>query len=157
MKIKYLSLTLQFQNDLRMKRLLLIFILFCGIIPVNAQLSKLAFLCKKGEPFYVFLNGIQQNEKPGIIVKIENVPAPNYKLKIVFANHFIRPIEKQIFFTAGMETNYLIKRRSSKEYYLSVLSVVPKIKDVDTVKYQEIVTYSSIPLPFRKNGTAEAE
>lgn len=133
-----------------MKKLILLFILTTGIIAANAQLSKLAFLCKKGEPFYVFLNGIQQNEKPGIIVKVEDIPAPNYQLRIVFANHFIKPIEKQIFFTPGMETNYMIKEKEDGVYYLSLLSVVPKVKDADTIKYQEIVDYSNVPLPYRK-------
>ncbi len=44
----------------------------------------------------------------------------------------------------------MIKEKEDGVYYLSLLSVVPKVKDADTIKYQEIVDYSNVPLPYRK-------
>ena len=117
---------------------------------LHAQ-SDLVFFSSKGEVFYVYLNGIQQNKEPGSIISIQNVPAPNYKLKIRF--HYEKqspPIEKEIFFTPGKEINYIIKQNKEGNFVLRFYSEVPRLGFEDTLLNHRILDYTKTPMKERK-------
>lgn len=123
----------------------------------KAQFSDLVIYCKRGDLFYVYLNGIQQNEVAAPIVKITNLPAPNYKLYVAFSNPRYNSIEKELFIQQGVETNYLIKKDKNDEFKILFISEVPRIIDTVNLNYRQIVKYSNEPLHIRKDKKQNSE
>ncbi len=114
--------------------------------------SDLVFFSRRGEVFYVYLNGVQQNIEPGSIISIKDVPAPNYRVKVRF--HYERqspPIEKEIFFKQGREVNYVIEQNKEGKFEIKFYSQVPKVGFKDTLLNHQIVDYTKIPLEERLN------
>lgn len=112
--------------------------------------SDLVFFSRRGEVFYVYLNGIQQNIEPGSIISIKDVPAPNYRVKVRF--HYKKqssPIGKEIFFNLGREINYVIEQNKEGKFEIKFYSEVPKVGFKDTLLNHQILNYTRIPIEGR--------
>lgn len=112
-------------------------------VSLKAQYSDLVFYSEHGNSFYVYLNGILQNDSAAPIVKVTNVVAPNYKCEIDFKNPRLYSIDKDLFFTAGLETNYVITKNKKNSFVLDFVSEVIRIQDTVNIKYRQIVNYTN--------------
>ena len=74
-----------------------------------AQFSNLIFFSENGEQFTVILNGIRQNPNPETNVKVTELPAPSYKLKVIFEDDALGQFDKTLNFNQGTETTFVIK------------------------------------------------
>jgi hypothetical protein len=65
-------------------KLLILMLSLTACTNLFAQNSNLIFFTENGERFTVILNGVRQNNSPETNVKITDLPAPSYKLKVIF-------------------------------------------------------------------------
>jgi hypothetical protein len=90
----------------------------------KAQLTNLIFFSEQGEHFSIVLNGILQNAKPETNIKITGLPAPSYKMKVIFEDPKIPEIDKTLMFQQGTETTFNIRKNNKGEYVIQFLSQV---------------------------------
>lgn len=87
-----------------MKRFLPLLILaftLCNGSGAFGQFSNLIFFSENGERFTVILNGIRQNPNPETNVKVTELPAPSYKLKVIFEDAALGQFDKNLMFKSG--------------------------------------------------------
>ncbi|GAB4285365.1 MAG: hypothetical protein Kow0068_10740 [Marinilabiliales bacterium] len=131
-----------------MKTLILILTLsFTGIIGFS-QLSNLIVFTEQGEKFYLVLNGIQQNAEPETNVKVTDLNAEQYKLKIIFEDKSIPDLDKNIYFhTRGNEYTFCVKQNKKGEYVLRYMGDVPVIQAPPPPAGQTTIVYTTTPPP----------
>ncbi len=112
---------------------------------VNAQNSNLVFFTENGEAFIIFLNGVNQNPSPQTNVKITDLNAVNYHVKIVFNDKSLGEIDKNIFFNKGKETSYAVKQNKKGVYTLKFRGEVPIAQAPQTSNNQNVVKYTTTP------------
>lgn len=108
-----------------MKKILSLAVLALSFSFVFAQKTNLIFFTEGGEKFYVILNSVLQNQAAETNVKVTDLPAPNYKLKILFQDSTITALEKNLMFNQGTETTFDIKKNNKGEYVVRYLNEVP--------------------------------
>jgi hypothetical protein len=128
-----------------MKRAILFIAVFGFITAAQAQLSNLIFFTEQGEPFQVILNGLLQNTNPETNVKITDLPAPSYKLKIVFEDQKLGEIDKTLYFNQGTETSFNIKKNNKGEYVVRFLNEVPIAQAMQPIPAQRVIVYGAAP------------
>jgi len=126
-----------------MKKCLFLFAMMFTFSFAIAQKTNLIFFTEGGEKIYVILNAVLQNEKAETNVKVTDLVAPNYKLKILFADSTIAPLEKNLMFQQGTETTFNIKKNSKGEYVVRYLSEVPIAQAVPPANGQSVVIFSA--------------
>ncbi len=100
------------------------------ILGVFAQLpSRVTVFSEDGNPFYLIVNGIKQNDRPLTNVMVDGLTFPNYKVRIMFENNAIPAIDKNIF-TQDADGNptvqaYRIKKNNKGQYVLNFFSAEP--------------------------------
>lgn len=127
---------------------LLTVLLFCSI--AFAQESRLTIFSEDGDEFYVFLNGIRQNEQPVVNIAVDYLVNEYYDAKIVFADESIPDIEKRHLLTVDVdgrrgEVVYKIKntKRGKRLRYFSFTpfqAILPPPSNVS------VIHYNSVPL-----------
>lgn len=134
-----------------MKKALLLPILLLTVIALKAQNSNLIFFTEQGERFSIVLNGILQNETPATNIKVTDLPAPNYKLKVIFEDQKIPDIDKNLFFNQGNETSFAIRKNNKNQYVVRLLNEIPIEEAPRPVATQSIIVYH--PEPIRTTTT----
>lgn len=131
-----------------MKKLLLLFVAFVLIKSMDAQLSNLIFFTEGGERFSVVLNGIMQNASPETNIKITDLNAPNYTVRVIFEDQNLGQLQKQVMQNLGMETTYAIKKNNKGEYVLRFRSEVPIAQSAPPAPQQATIVYTTVaPAP----------
>ncbi|MEI6747654.1 MAG: DUF4476 domain-containing protein [Bacteroidales bacterium] len=128
-----------------MKRifLLLAVVLFSAI--TQAQMSNLIFFSEQGERFSVILNGVLQNANPETNIKVTDLPAPSYKLKIIFDDTKLSQIDKNLMYKQGFESTFVIKKNNKGEYIARWMNDVPLAQAMPPSPGQSIIVYTTIP------------
>ncbi|MFC5196365.1 DUF4476 domain-containing protein [Bizionia hallyeonensis] len=116
-----------------------------------SQESRLTIFSEDGEPFYLFLNSIRQNEAPAVNIAVDYITNAYYDTKIVFANEAINPIEKKYLKTVDVDGNrgefvYKIKN-SKKGHKLKFFSFTPFQAISPPPNNVSVVQYNAVPLP----------
>ncbi len=94
-----------------LKRLLLIFFIFASI-NIYAQHSNLIFNTNNtAHKFRLFINGNLKNSDFQTNVRLENIEAKNYRIKIVFENRAFGYIQKNIYVRPNTEKIYSFRRK----------------------------------------------
>ncbi len=124
-----------------MKKTLVVALLlsFSGIY---AQKSNLIFFAEQGEKFSVVLNGVLQNSKATTNVKVIDLNAPSYKLKIIFQDSTLPPIDKNLMFHMGTETTFNIKKNNNGEYVVRYFNEVAIDQAPPSSDGQSVVMFS---------------
>lgn len=131
-----------------MKKLFLFFsLVLLGFSYLSAQKTNLIFFSEQGERFSVILNGILQNSKPETNVKVTDLPAPNYKVKIIFEDPKYGEIDKNLVFGQGTETTFCIKKNNKGEYAIRYMNEVPIAEAPPTSTGQTTVIYTATAPP----------
>lgn len=128
-----------------MKNLLLLLFAFFAFSFAEAQSTNLIFFTEQGERFSVILNGILQNEKPETNIKITDLPAPSYKLKVIFEDEKLPQLDKTLYFNQGTETTFTIKRNNKNEYVVRFLNEVAILQAPRQAPAQRVVVYHTEP------------
>ncbi|MFH0896079.1 MAG: DUF4476 domain-containing protein [Bacteroidota bacterium] len=131
-----------------MKKTLLVLtsLFFCAML--NAQVkSNLIFFTEQGEGFQLVLNGIQQNTKAETNVKVTDLPAPNYKVKIIFADASLGQLDKNLMFNQGTESTFCIKKNNKGEYVIRYMNEVPVAQALPPAPNQSLIVFSTTPPP----------
>lgn len=123
-----------------------------------AQLkSNLVFFTEQGERFTVILNGIRQNPQPETNVKVTDLIAPNYKLKILFEDPALTEVDKNLMFNQGTETTFVIKRNNKNEYVVRWMNEVPIAQALPPSPGQDVVVYTTQPATLTQTTTTVTE
>ncbi len=125
-----------------MKRLLSTFALFAIMVSAYAQTSNVIVFTENGEKFYVILNGLRQNDKPETNVKLTELNADFYKMKIIFDDKRLGEKMFNLGFNQGMETTMVIKKNSKGEYVLRPVSETAMAQAPPSTPGQTVVTYN---------------
>ena len=113
---------------------LLLTLFFC--LGANAQLptGNLTVFSEDGSPFYLILNGERYNKDAQTNVRVEMLPNPYYKCKVVFVNKKIAPLEKNVMIEDAdgimMDVNYRIKKDKKGKRSLKQYSAVPAVQNM---------------------------
>jgi hypothetical protein len=129
-------------NKLHLPALYILFLLLPFIS--RGQLTNLVFFTEQGEQFSVVLNGVLQNDKPETNIKVTGLPAPSYKLKIIFADANIPELNKTLMFQQGTESTFNIKKNNKGEYVARFLNSVPIEQVLPPPPEQRIVVYTTV-------------
>ena len=107
-----------------MRSYILILLFFYPILGFS-QKSNLIVFSQNGERFKLIINGIQQNPNSQTNVKVTDLIAPNYKVRVLFDDKKIGFIDKNIYFqTQGNEETYMIKQDKKGRYVMRFQSSV---------------------------------
>ncbi len=140
-----------------MKRNLLLLALIITCSWSFAQKTNLIFFTEGGEKFYIVLNGVLQNQKAETNVKVTDLTAPNYKLKVIFQDTTIKPIDKNLMFQQSTETTFNIKKNNKSEWVVRYQSEVPIAQSVPPPAGQTVVVYAptgpAVPVPTTTTTT----
>lgn len=122
-------------------------VIILSLVLVNvaiAQKSNLIFYTENGERFQVIVNGVLQNSNPETNVKITDLVAPNYQIKILFENKALGSVDKQIFFNQGNETTFVVKKNKDGAYVIRFRSEVLLAQAPPTIVGQSSYVYSTV-------------
>jgi hypothetical protein len=122
------------------KTFLLALALFC-ITALRAQTSNLIFFSENGERFSVILNGMLQNDQPETNIKVTELPAPSYKVKILFDDPKLKEFNKTVYLNPGTETTYAVKFIRKKGYTLRLMNTYPVVNEPEIIPGQMVVGY----------------
>lgn len=121
-----------------------------------AQNSNAVLFTENGERFQVVLNGVIQNTTPATNVKLTDLIAPNYKMKILFEDKALGEINKNLYLEAYAENTFNIKRKSNGEWVVRVLSITPLAQlpaNPQIVPNQNVIVYHTTPIAPAPVGT----
>lgn len=126
------------------------------IIAFNAlaQNSTAVLFTENGERFQIVLNGVIQNSVPATNVKLTDLIAPNYKMKILFEDKNLGELDRNLYLEAYAENTFNIKRKSNGEWVVRILSITPLAQLPPTpqnVPNQNVVIYH--PNPYTAPAT----
>lgn len=127
-----------------MKNFTLLALLFFSLFSYSQE-SRLTIFSEDGEAFYVFLNGIRQNEQPVVNIAVDYLTNEYYDAKIVFENESIPLLEKRHLMTVDVdgrrgEVVYKIKttKRGKRLRYFSFTpfqAILPPPSNVQVIHY----------------------
>lgn len=131
-----------------MKAVSILILLFCSSIFAQ-NTSNLIVFSENGNPFYLILNGIRQNEEPQTNVKVEMLNAPNYTTKVIFSDTKLGEIEKKYLLVQDADGNpaevtYAIIEKKG-QYKLRWRSAVPL--NQAPIYTGEPIIYTTVPKP----------
>lgn len=133
-----------------MKKITLLLLLVFTTI-VSAQESRLTIFSEDGEPFYVFLNGVRQNETSVVNIAVDFLTNDFYDTKIVFANEAIPTLEKKrtmLVDVDGRRGEMVYKIKNTKRgRKLRFFSFTPYAEILPPPPSVTIVKYNTVPLP----------
>lgn len=117
-----------------------------------AQNSSISIFSETGDPFYVFLNSVRQNENPDTNVRVDLLTNPYYDAEIVFANPDIPSVRKKMLMAVDVDGNtgdlvYKIKRKGNGKLVLRFFSFAPYQQNVVVPDNVTVIQYNTVPMP----------
>jgi len=82
-----------------------------------------------------------QNDQPETNIKVTDLPAPSYKVKIIFEQKSLGELNKTIFLNPGTETTYAIKLTKKKQYTIRLMNTYPVMEEYAEAPGQMIIGY----------------
>ena len=150
------------KNYLKMKKLfLLLLIIVCKFTIAQNTLN---IFTHQGEKFILFLNGEQINLLPESKVKKENISATVQNVRIEFENKNNLQITENIYYEAGNEYTYIIKKKKVKANKVKRINknaplpiqYVLRLLEVKPMKATAIVPIpDDLDVEIKQNNTAE--
>lgn len=107
-----------------MKKYLLLFsflIPFFAFQSVQAQQSDVTVFSEDGDPFFLVVNGIRQNDQAQTNVKVTGITATSnsaYRLKVIFEDKNKNDINKTLYPESGVEMVMMIRYKAKKDAYV---------------------------------------
>lgn len=133
-----------------MKTLIITLLVIAGhAIPALAQGSNLIFFAPEGEPFYVIINGIRQNEEPQTNVKVTGIAGQGAKVKVIFADTKLGEVDKNIFLDPAEPieaTCQVVYNEKKGEYQIKYFGMVPIAQAPPTPASTPVVVMNTTPM-----------
>jgi Domain of unknown function (DUF4476) len=147
-----------------MKKQLFFFLGLCMSLSIFAQDKiNLVIFAEDGDPFYAFVNGVRQNNKPETNVKVTDV-SPNVSLRVEFENKALPQLKQTMPLDAGFEHTMRIKRDMKKQLKLRYFGSVPLAESqagIPTVAYhvseEPSATYNTAPNTSNSNSNSSSQ
>jgi hypothetical protein len=101
---------------------------FCFLFVAQAyaqSIGNVVLFTQEGERFWVILNGERQNQDPQTNVKINDLRAPMYKMKIIFEDKTIADLDKNLYLEEGNEVTMNIRKNNKGKYDAKYITSVP--------------------------------
>ncbi len=136
-----------------MRKLILSGIAILSFSIAFAQTSNAVLFTENGEKFTVILNGLRQNAKPETNVKLTDLPAPQYKMKVIFEDPRLVEENFNLFLEPGLERSFSIKKNSKGKYVLRMISEVPIASAPASPATQSVVVYNPQAAPADYSNT----
>jgi hypothetical protein len=131
-----------------MKKVLYILTLLLFGSQVFAQTNNAIFFTENGERFQLILNGILQNATPETNVKMTQLNAEAYKVRVMFEDKKLGYVDYNMFFPSmGVEVTYNVKQNNKGNYVVRYISDVPVAQAPAPAPQQSVVVYHSTPAP----------
>lgn len=108
----------------------------------KAQTANAVLFTENGERFYVILNGLRMNEQPQTNVKLTELNADWYKMKVIFEDKALGEKNFNLAVSLGEEVSYVIKKNNKGEYVLRPVSQTPLAQAPPPAPQQQVVVYS---------------
>lgn len=129
-----------------MKKIFLLLILFAAFTVKSFAQYNLIVFAEQGEKFWLIINGVKQNTDPQTNVKVTDLPANSYKMKVIFEDNNLPDMDKNLFFNDLGEYTFNIKKNNKGEYVLRPVSMVPIPATAAVVPNQYVIVYGA-PAP----------
>lgn len=126
-------------------RLFICILLFSNAL--QAQNSNAVLFTENGERFTVILNGVRQNNQPETNVRMLNLNAEFYKLKVIFENKALKERNFNMALQTGMENTFVVKKNNKGEYVLRFIGAVPVSEAPRPVVQQPAAPAPVAPVP----------
>jgi hypothetical protein len=137
------------------KQLLLIAAIFAGITACAQNKVNLVIFSEDGDPFYTYINGVRQNDKPETNVRVTGL-SPNISLRIVFENKALPDLKQTMSLEPGFEHTARIKKDTKKQVKLRYFGQTPLNDEpapgVTNVAYHTTETTVEEPATQQVNG-----
>lgn len=141
-----------------MKKHIIFSLLYLIGLGAFAQNNNLILFTENGERFHAVVNGVRMNEAPETNVRIEDLNASQYKLKIVFEDKNLGVMDKNVYFqTMGSEVTLSIKQNKKGEYVLRMISEVPVAQAPPAPSNYTVIHYDPNPQPVMTTGVTVVE
>ncbi len=125
------------------KYLLTLTLAFLTIFAAKAQVGTAIIFSEEGETFTVILNGLPQNQTPTTNVKLTNLNAEWYKMKVKFTDATIGTKDFNLAVSLGNERSMSLHRKKGGDYSLRMVSETPLAQAPPTQNGQTEVQYGS--------------
>ncbi len=141
-----------------MKNLLAAIVLLICTIAAYAENSNAILFTENGERFKVVLNGVLQNATPETNVKLTDLPAPNYKCRIIFEDTKLGYVDFNMFFpNQGYEVTWNIKKNNKGEYVVRYVSDVLIADALPAPPAQSEFAYTTVPATTTTTTTVQQQ
>lgn len=132
----------------------LIATIFCHLF-IQAQKANMIFFTPNEEPFFLVVNGIQQNGQAMSNVKITDMTAPmQYQVRIKFADAKLGIINDKVFVEPDTEKSWSIQSKKKKgssdlEYVIKNAGETDLVNTADQQNFppSQVIVYHTEPLP----------
>ncbi len=119
----------------------------------QAQTSNLIVFTEEGERFKLILNGVQQNVESQTNVKVTDLNPGAWKMKILFDDQQIAPVDKTLPLNPGIEYTFNVKKNNKGVYVVRFLNEVPLAQALPPAPNQQVVVYHASPPPAQTSVT----
>lgn len=134
-----------------MKKFNLTLIAIFTFISIYAQNSNVILFTENGEKFTVILNGLRQNSQPETNVKIVDLNATQYKLKVIFDDAKLGESNFNLFLEPGTERSISISKNKKGNYTMRLISDVPVASAPPAPPTQTVYNYNNTGTPAPVN------
>lgn len=110
-----------------------------------AQTSNLIFFTEGGERFKLILNGVQQNAESQTNVKVTDLSPGAWKVKVLFDDTQLQPVDKTIYMDPAMEYTANVKQNNKGVYVVRLLNQVPIAQALPPAQNQQVIVYHTAP------------
>lgn len=122
-------------------------ILFLGFQSFAQLKSNVIFFTQQGERFFLIVNGIRQNTTAETNVKVTDMMATQFKVKIIFEDSNLGEIDKDIFINQGTETTVNVQRNNKGRWTVRLISEVPIAQAMPPAPGQRVIVFGTPQLP----------
>lgn len=121
--------------------------LFASVFATAQPISDLVVYTTEPDPFYLILNGVEQNNEPMTNVRVTDLNQPAYDARLIFESDKAQ-VDKKIFFAEpGMEYVYKVVEKRNGELTLRIQSVTALNLAPPPPIGQQTIVYHATPLP----------
>ena len=128
-----------------MKNILSIAVILFINCSLYAQTANVLIRTEEGDRFTVMLNEAKQNPNPETQVKITDLNAEFYKMKILFEDTNLSSIDKILYLAYGTERAYSIRKNQKGKYIIRMVSETSFAQLSPPIPGQVVIIYNSNP------------
>lgn len=110
--------------------------LICSSSMLFAQNGSSTFeiFSEDGDPFVIVMNGVQQNTQAQTNVKLQNLAAAPYKIRVIFQNKDLGALNDKINLDYGFHQSYIIKLKKITSFQKNLKNVTNNMAENFDIK-----------------------